>query len=382
MRGVRSSLRAFLGTPLAVACAIACFQLGWAGWYVAHHPAVSLAHVGIEFKRHEGTSAAISRLHGDQSDYFGYDGQFFLYIALDPIRARSYLDVPAYRYSRPLYPLAARALALGRPGAVPWSLLLLGIAGVVTATFAVAKILERERTGVWYAALLGVYPGLLIAVSWDLSEALAYGLAALGLLAFGREGRRPLLAAACFGLAGVTRETTLLFPLALALALVFQSRRVRDGLQLLGLSVLPYVAVKIGLALWLHSAGAARATHFEPLPFLGLIRQWPWSDLHVQQALTVVLPALGALVVAWRAFRRFTPELLALVLNVLVLVVFLPEASYADYLASGRITTGVVLAFMLCLPRVVADHRESEAWPLFVLWLMPLYTFLPAVLHR
>lgn len=76
------------------------------------------------------------------------------------------------------------------------------------------------------------------------------------------------------------------------------------------------------------------------------------------------------------------PELLALVLNVLVLVVFLPEASYADYLASGRITTGVVLAFMLCLPRVVADHRESEAWPLFVLWLMPLYTFLPAVLHR
>ena len=377
-----SLTRSFVGRPLAVACAVACFYIGWSGWYVAHHPVESLAHVGLQFKRHKGTSTAISRLHGDLKDYVGYDGQFYLYIALDPIRARSYLDVPAYRYSRPVYPLAARALALGRAGAVPWALLVLGIAGVVAATFAVAALLEREGAPVWYAALLGVYPGLLIAVSWDLAEALAYGLAACGLLAFWRDGRRPLLAAAFFGLAGATRETTLLFPLALALSLVWQSRRWRDAVQLLGLSLAPYVAVKIGLALWLNSGGAARATHFEPLPFLGLIRQWPWSDLHVQQMLTVVLPALGALLVAWRAFRSVTTEFLALLLNVLVLVVFLPQPSYADYLASGRIATGVILAFMLCLPRILAERRQSEAWPLFVLWLMPLYEFLPAVLQR
>ena len=174
----------------------------------------------------------------------------------------------------------------------------------------------------------------------------------------------------------------MLFPIALALSLAWQDRRRRDAAELLVLSFVPYVAVKIGLALWLHSSGTAAATRFEPLPFLGLIRQWPWSDLHVQQLMTVVLPALGSLVVAWRAFRRFSPEFLALVLNVLVLVVFLPEPSYVGYLSSGRIATGIVLAFVLYLPRVLAEGRLAEAWPLFVLWLMPLYDFFPTVLHR
>jgi hypothetical protein len=365
-----------------VAIAVACFHVGWATWYVDHHPVVSLAHVGLQFTRKSHDSPQISHLPGNLNDYLGYDGQFYLYIALDPIRARRYLDDPAYRYSRPVYPLAARALALGRGGAVPWTLLLLGIGGVVSATYAVAKLFERQRTRVWYAAILGVYPGLLVAVSWDLAEAMAYGLVALGLLAYGRDGRRMLVAGALFGVAGATRETTLLFPLALAIWLAWRTPRWRDAVALLAVSFAPYVAVKIGIGLWLHSAGAARATRFEPLPFLGLIRQWPWSDLHVQQMLTVVLPALLAVLVAWRALRALTPELLALVLNVLVLVVFLPQPSYADYLASGRIATGVLLAFMLCLPRVLAEGREGEAWPLFVLWLMPLYEFLPAVLHR
>ena len=55
---------------------------------------------------------------------------------------------------------------------------------------------------------------------------------------------------------------------------------------------------------------------------------------------------------------------------------------YVGYLSSGRIATGIVLAFMLCLPRVLAEGRQAEAWPLFVLWLMPLYDFFPTVLHR
>jgi hypothetical protein len=342
----------------------------------------SLAHVSLQFSRRSQVSAAISHLPASPAAGTGYDGQFFLYIALDPVRARRYLDVPAYRYSRPLYPLAARALAFGQDGAVPWTLLLLGIGGVVAATYAVASLFELRRAPVWYAALLGLYPGLLIAVSWDLAEAMAYGLAALGLLAYYRAGRRILLAGALFGLAGATRESTLLFPVALALSLARHPGSRRRGIELLVASLVPYVAVKVGLALWLHSAGTARATQFEVVPFLGLIRQWSWSDRLIQELLTVVVPALGALVVAWRAYRRLSPELLALLLNVLAFVVLLPKPSYFEYLASGRITTGVVLAFMLCLPRVLAERREGEAWPLFVLWLMPLYVFLPAVLHR
>src|SRR5690349_2063764 len=110
--------------PVAVALAIACFYVGWSTWYVAHHPVVSLAHVSPTFSRQSHESATISHLQASPTGGTGYDGQFYLYIALDPLHARGYLDVPAYRYARPLYPLAARALALGRKGAVPWTLLL------------------------------------------------------------------------------------------------------------------------------------------------------------------------------------------------------------------------------------------------------------------
>jgi len=350
---------------------------------VHYHPVESLAHVGRQFLHQGGErSKAISRLEPTPENDVGYDGQFFLYIALDPIRARAYSDEPAYRYGRPVYPLAARALSLARPGAVPWALLLLGIVGAAAGTFAGSAWLQRESLSPWYGALFGAYPGLFLAVSWDLSESLAYGLAALAVLAFGRAGERRLTTVGVlFGVAAVTRETTLLFPLAFAGWLAFHARR-RDAARLLALSFAPYVALKIGLALWLHSIGAARATRLEPLPFLGLIRQWPWADPHVQEILSVVLPGLLAVAVAWRAIGELTPAMLALIANVLFLVVLLPEPSYVGYLASGRIAIGVVLAFLLCLPELFQRGRYTEAWIVLTLWLLPWYTVLPDALHR
>jgi hypothetical protein len=372
-----------LRRALAVACVVGLGYVAWGAYYVHFHPVASLAHVGDRYQRQGGErSGPISRLRSSSSGGDGYDGQFFLFIALDPVHARPYLDVPAYRYSRPAYPLAARALSLGHSSAVPWALLVLGIAGVLLGTFAASALLERDGLSPWYGALLGVYPGLFLAVSWDLSEALAYGVAALALLAFGAEGgRRFGTAGLLFGLAGITRETTLLFPIAFAVWLALQARR-RDALRLLALAFAPYVALKLGLAFWLHSAGAARATHFEPLPFLGLIHQWPRGDDHVQQLLAVVLPGLLAVAVAWRAIEELTPGLLALIVNVLFLVVLLPAPSYSLYLASGRIAIGVVLAFLFCLPAILRRGRFSEAWIVLTLWLMPVYTVLPAALAR
>ena len=68
--------------------------------------------------------------------------------------------------------------------------------------------------------------------------------------------------------------------------------------------------------------------------------------------------------------------------NVLVLVVLLPEPSYADWDASGRITTGVVLAFLLCLPAVARAQRLAQAWVLVVLWFSPWWTLLPLAFER
>ena len=66
----------------------------------------------------------------------------------------------------------------------------------------------------------------------------------------------------------------------------------------------------------------------------------------------------------------------------LVLVVLLPEPSYADYDASGRITIGVVLAFLIALPAVVAAGRLAQAWIVALLWFAPWYSLFPTAFER
>jgi hypothetical protein len=369
-------------TPLVVALAVALAYVLWALWFAHYHPVSSLAHVSSFFQGRPGGSAAIARLAPTAGDTVGYDGQFYEYIATDPLGARAYLDNPAYRYSRPVYPLAARALAGGQEHLLPWTLLVLAIAGAFAATLALATVVGRSGASPWYGALAGAYPGLFLGVSHDLAEPLAYGLAALALLLW--YSRRPgvLGASLLFGLAGATRETTLLFPVTLALWLALRERRLRPAATMLGVSLAPYLAIKVALAAWLGSWGEARAAQLESVPFLGIVHQWPWSDFQVQQLLAVIAPALLAPVVVWLGTRRVTPELCLLVVNVVVLVLLLPEPSWTGYLASGRITTGVVVAFLLCVPALLERGRVAHVWLPIVLWLLPWYTVLPEAVRR
>jgi hypothetical protein len=375
----RPSLRA---TPATVALVVAALYVLWAGWYVHYHSVTSLAHVGAQFQGRPDGSTAIGALRRDARDQIGYDGQFYLYTALDPVRAHHYLDEPAYRLSRPLYPLGARLLGGGSRRAIPWALLVLSVAGAVSGTLALGLILAARGVSPWYGALFGLYPGVFLAVTHDLAEALAYGLMALGLVAFGRDGKRVLVAATLFGIAGATRETTLLFPFAFAVWLAFRARRTKDAALVVGIALAPYLAVKIALRVWLDSWGSARATRIEAIPFHGLTSQWPWADPQVQQILSVVIPAFAAVALVWFAKREVTPAFCALVLNVLVLVVLLPAPSYVGYLASGRIAIGVVVAFLLCLPDVLERGRVAQGWVLLTLWLLPLYSVLPVALRR
>ena len=73
----------------------------------------------------------------------GYDGRFVLYIALAPFDAESYIDHPAYRYTRILYPLLARTVVLGTPGAIPWALLAINVLAASLLALVVALYLRR-----------------------------------------------------------------------------------------------------------------------------------------------------------------------------------------------------------------------------------------------
>jgi hypothetical protein len=207
-----------------VACALALYVL-WAGaFFAAGHEARDFIKIGYRFVLRSDVSAVIKfdptyryPPNHDSPNGYGFDGQTSYYIALDPEHARAYLDLPAFRYARVLYPAAARLLAAGRPRLVPWTLILVNLLAIGGGVWALAAWLRRRSCSPWFALLYGLYPGLLLAFQRDLTEPLAYGLVPVAVYVFDFGGRRRLAwAALLFGLAVLARQTTAVFALCYA----------------------------------------------------------------------------------------------------------------------------------------------------------------------
>jgi hypothetical protein len=396
LRVMRQYLRPVIGSPWTPAFAV-LVAYGWwlliAFW--SGHQARDFIVIGPSFVRQAHSSAAIKL---DPHYHYlpgtsGYDGQFAYFIALDPIHARDYLDSkspgsagPDYRYTRILYPMLARVLALGQADAIPYTLIVINWLAVAGGTLAVAAWLRRKRISPWFSLLYGIYPGIFVTVQRDLNEALAYALVALAVYLYELGSARALLMAALsFALASLARETTLVFPVVYALSAWARSsstRRPTVSRVLLGFAALsfgPFVLWKGFLWYWLGSIGRSGGVYPQPVPFRGLLSYWPWSSDGVEQCVALVIPAMLCLCLCFWALQRrlFRPELWALLLNILLFVVFLNTKSYVEYYASGRIATGVVLAAVYCLPLFHTLTRRIRwwIWACALLWL----SLLPAL---
>ena len=152
----------------------------------------------------------------------GYDGQFAYFIALDPLKARWYIDKPAYRFGRILYPFAAAVAAGGQPGAIPYALLGINLVAVILTVLVLARFLVRRGASAWWAALYGLFPGVMICVWLDLTEPLGLLLIAVGVAGVLDRPDRALRYAVAFGLAGLARETFVFVPILVAFALMLR----------------------------------------------------------------------------------------------------------------------------------------------------------------
>lgn len=330
-------------TPASVTLVLLAIFLAFVIWSYGGD-ALGLARLGTYFSQ------------GVEGGTAGYDGQFVYYIARDPApeRVSQFLDIPAYRYQRILYPLLSRALAFGRIDVIPWAMVVLGLASQVLGTWLLEKILVGWGVSRWYALTYGLYTGLVLAVRLDLPESMAFALIVAAILA--TERNRPRLSWLLFGLALFAKEVTGIF-LAAALLSALLQRRWRDVIGLTVIAGLPFLIFQVWL--WRTfgqfgvNSGGAMSTPFELVPFMGLWRVGAHSVKYLIAMLIVFGPAIivPTLWGLWASLKRLLGGqtivvVLALFLNALV-VLFVPFSTFRESGGILRFACGLVLSVLL-----------------------------------
>jgi hypothetical protein len=295
--------------------------------------------------------------------------------------------------------MLARILSFGYAPLIPYMLIVINWLAISGGTLALGTWLWRKGFSPWISLIYGLSPGLFICLHMDLVEPLAYGLVALAMYHLSYGGRhRVALAAAAFALAVFARESTAVFPTVVALWLLANDReapspavtvsdsrfaRVAEaarGLKwanaglMLGLSLFPFALYKGFLRYWLGPASSALPPALYPrlIPFSGLFAYWPWNVLRIEVLVAVVIPALiCAGVGIWAVRNRSaTPEIWILLANVVLFVLMLNSLSYGNIVSTARVTTGVLLAAVLCVPAFdrLTEGNRTWLWASTALW--------------
>lgn len=349
--------------------------------------ALWFVHIGRQMLGASHSSAVISPTVGWTSPV-GYDGQYYWALAVDPVHAKDYMPTNGgFVYSRVLYPGLARALSFGSAEAVPYAMLAINLLAVVVGTLAIAAWLRRRGLSPGLALIYGLFPGLVFCVFRDLTEPLAFAFVALAGVVFDQRSRYSTAWAAVFlALAGLTRETTLVFAIPAALALAgarwdplrsSAAARWRRASLFLAATLGPLLVWRVIVAQIVAGPTQERGRGLRWfVPFGGIAHYWPWDAQHWLIVLTVILPTVAALLGAMVLLRRPRMRLLGLLvaLNATAFVVFLPSDVDVDYGAAGRAALGVVLASLACLPAWSQGTRLSRpAVAVALLWSLPWF---------
>jgi hypothetical protein len=232
-------------------------------------------------------------------DEVGLDGQQFYAIARDPFHPQSVsknLDRPRYRYQRPLYPMLAWALhpSGGGPGLI-YAFVAVSLVGVFLGALALGALSDVVRGPPWLGLLYALLPGSVWALTSSVADGLAVSLCLVTVVATLRDHRRLAWAAAIAAV--LTRETTILVPVALFLA-----RRRREDLPLVVLPGLALAALFLAVRLVVPAGGLPSEALVAP--FTGLLdaarTRWLHGKELIGMASTVSAFVLGGFVLARR----------------------------------------------------------------------------------
>jgi hypothetical protein len=150
---------------------------------------------------------------------YGYDGQFFYRLALNPLNLQhtAYgitVDRP-YRYMRIGYPLLTWLFSFGQHFLVPVMLVVVNIAAIGAIGYLGGVFARQGGRHALAGLLLPGYFGIITSLARDTAEPLAAACLLAGLLAV--RARRPVLAAALLAYGALTRETVMVAVAAIAI---------------------------------------------------------------------------------------------------------------------------------------------------------------------
>ena len=210
------------------------------------------------------------------------DGQAYGALAQDPTLARPEVfaggsRAAAYRYQRPMLGYLAWMASLGRPGWEPNAQALLVVLGAAIAAAACAELLRRRGRNPLLALFVLFTPGMLSSLSTLTAEPIALAFLTIGLLLWWDDPRRVTLAAICFSLAALSRETSLVAVVALGVGEAFRraGRERWSWLRRVAPLAAPFAVyagwltvVRVRLGAWPF---AAREGRLSRIPFGGLV---------------------------------------------------------------------------------------------------------------
>jgi hypothetical protein len=331
---------------------------------------------GDQFVRVDAAPAGLPVTHGP-----GYDGQFFYRLALRPWTQQRTefgitLDEPAYRQQRIVYPLLSFAIARGAARVTAWALLGWNLAAAAALGWLGAALARRRRGHALWGLAFAAYPGFVLVLARDLADLLAAALLLAGVLAL--DHRRPVLAAATLTLAGLTRESTLVLPVALAILWTVEAIRRRTAgaagdrspVQAVTFAVPLGVVLAWQLVLWRAwgVAPLAQGSQRLGLPFAGIweftrgAMQFGAFPLVVQFAELVFVVA-AAVAVAWSLPRSSAPahEKLAWALGLGVVVLLSRSVWVEDWAFLRALAEPYLLGTLVLLGR-----PDRRGLPIFI----------------
>jgi len=276
----------------------------------------------------------------------GYDGQAYYYVAMDPAATKGLYRNP-YRYQRILYPLVARALALGHPRLLPLTLYLSNLLALAAGMAVVIALLHRQGLSPWWSLFAGLCPAAIMTIQYDLPSPLAIALLLGAVAAYGGGG--VIVASGLLALAFLAREDAVMVLVPLVAWDLWTRRSLRRA-AILAASVAPFLAWQAFVTSRLGAVPAAESLAvIQPVPFAGLVgylaslRDVAGATVWLKNVavIAVAVFVLGVGVIVLRRLRRAPHLYYVLAAAYALLAVFTVPSQWDNYNGLLRLFYGL-----------------------------------------